>query len=105
MTNPRYQFIYLSNGLRAQAVALVDGDGNQITALGGNISSRTFIKDLINGANTITHNLGKDIEIYSVKDSGAFVAVEGENVDTNNFKITLSGGGITDAEIILAYNV
>ena len=59
---------------------------------------------LNDGDNTISHNLGKPIIGFTVKDGDLLVNTTGSDIDLNDFNINLSGGGpITDATIYLNY--
>jgi len=70
----------------------------------GSILSEEVIQTLVDGDNTIAHNLDKTIISYTVKNGNDFVFTEGNIIDSNNFNINLSGGGpLTNAIISFIY--
>jgi len=76
--------------------------------VGGSVPSGTpgsveVVQNLSSGANTVSHNLDKNIISFSVKDGNDFVLTEGNIIDSNNFNIVLSGGSITGATISFIY--
>lgn len=69
------------------------------------LSNPPITQTLTDGDNTISHNLGKDIIAFTVKDStGKFINTTGNIIDSDDFNVNVSGGGpIVDALIILQY--
>ena len=78
---------------------------NRAAKLTGIVKSLDPItQTLNNGDNTITHNLGKVVHSFNVKDGSTFIEVSGNDIDVNNFNINLAGGGsILDATIYINY--